>query len=291
MIALSIFPTYTAAWSLSEWLRGPGYTSRGDPNEEILCYALPYGGIGFVSHLLTYYTILCLKFGRTPFVPWRVLNEPVHSIIFATCGLVVTVIINILTTIRCRQSWEFVLISLWKMTLSLSQAAITIHAMVVVRKLEPADWRYTHSLKDELGEQGVLNWLYIYSCGIVLGLIGLCSLVAVEINSNGPLRDVTIAFGILASLSFGVLSFFLLDKQVLKFAREEGDGFWSFRTSLHTMKWVSLSAMIAIGFLLALYSDFALAAIANSWAGAPSSDDEILFWVYFFAKRLPMLSF
>jgi hypothetical protein len=32
---------------------------------EIKCYGLPYGGIGFTSHVLTYYT-LCMLSGEVP---------------------------------------------------------------------------------------------------------------------------------------------------------------------------------------------------------------------------------
>ena len=30
------------------------------PAEEMLCYGIPYGGIGFASHIITYYTLICL---------------------------------------------------------------------------------------------------------------------------------------------------------------------------------------------------------------------------------------
>ena len=42
--------------------------------DEIGCYALPYGGLGFTSHVLTYLTVFCLSHGRTPLMPWRPLD-------------------------------------------------------------------------------------------------------------------------------------------------------------------------------------------------------------------------
>jgi hypothetical protein len=40
----------------------------------------------------------------------------------------------------------------------------------------------------------------------------------------------------------------------------------------------------------AFYCDWILAAIAENWAGLPSSDIAFLYWIYFAAKRMPMLS-
>jgi hypothetical protein len=49
--------------------------------------------------------------------------------------------------------------------------------------------------------------------------------------------------------------------------------------------------ILCFGLFGALYCDWILAAIARNWAGLPSNDIAVLFWVYFLAKRLPMLSF
>ena len=38
---------------------------------QITCYALPYGGIGFLSHVLTYYSIVCIGIGVRPIMPGR----------------------------------------------------------------------------------------------------------------------------------------------------------------------------------------------------------------------------
>lgn len=43
--------------------------------EETHCYALPYGGTGFATHILTFYTIIILWYVRRPLVPWRTLGE------------------------------------------------------------------------------------------------------------------------------------------------------------------------------------------------------------------------
>jgi hypothetical protein len=49
--------------------------------------------------------------------------------------------------------------------------------------------------------------------------------------------------------------------------------------------------ILCFGLFGAFYCDWILAAITRNWAGLPSNDIAVLFWVYFLAKRLPMLSF
>ncbi|KAH8587159.1 hypothetical protein B0O99DRAFT_492288, partial [Bisporella sp. PMI_857] len=39
--------------------------------DNVHCYALPYGGLGFGSHVLTYYCIFVNAYGRRPLVPWK----------------------------------------------------------------------------------------------------------------------------------------------------------------------------------------------------------------------------
>jgi hypothetical protein len=53
----------------------------------------------------------------------------------------------------------------------------------------------------------------------------------------------------------------------------------------------SVLGILFFGLFGAFYCDWILAAIAGSWAGLPSNDIAVLFWVYVAAKRLPMLSF
>lgn len=290
-ISLCIFPISASAWSLSKWVHNSGYDGKGTPAEKIRCYALPYGGIGFLGDLLTYYTIICLNFGKSPIWPFRELNKPFHSIILASVSLVATVLIHILTNIRCRQSWEFLFISLWKLSLSISLAAITIHVMVVVHGMANAGLLGISNLRDRIDESSVLRWLLLYGFGILLGLIGISSLVRAEISSNDWLRSVTIGFGALTGVFFGTGVSPFLEAQWWRRDMEEGYGSWIFSRVMTAIIMVAASGLLAVGFFLAPYSDFALATIAGPWTGVPSSDDAILFWAYFIAQRLPMLSF
>jgi hypothetical protein len=72
---------------------------------EISCYGLPYGAIGFVSHLLTYYTMAALAFEKTPLMPWRDLNNGVQNLPLAITKLIFTTIPSIATIIHCGSTW------------------------------------------------------------------------------------------------------------------------------------------------------------------------------------------
>jgi hypothetical protein len=41
---------------------------------EMQCYSLPYGGLGFASHILTYYTVGLIWAGKRPLKPWKDLD-------------------------------------------------------------------------------------------------------------------------------------------------------------------------------------------------------------------------
>jgi hypothetical protein len=45
-----------------------------------------------------------------------------------------------------------------------------------------------------------------------------------------------------------------------------------------------------VGILAALYSDWVLAGLAGNLIGMPSSDNSLLYFGYFAAKRLPFFS-
>lgn len=51
------------------WLQEMIPEKGGSIQDEIKCYSLPYGAIGFISHVLTYWAVLWLSFGRKPYWP------------------------------------------------------------------------------------------------------------------------------------------------------------------------------------------------------------------------------
>jgi hypothetical protein len=60
--------THAAPKSLQQWLNETLPHRGSSLKDELKCYTLPFGVIGFISHLLTYYTVVMLALG---FSPWR----------------------------------------------------------------------------------------------------------------------------------------------------------------------------------------------------------------------------
>jgi hypothetical protein len=103
----------TPVASISEILL-PTPNITGGPAGEIQCYALPYGALGLISHLLTYWTIACVSWGRIPIWPKRRIKECNYDMFLAVLALCTCIPIASITVNRCRLSWHFVLICIWK---------------------------------------------------------------------------------------------------------------------------------------------------------------------------------
>jgi hypothetical protein len=123
-VAVLLFSTLSHAAPapsvVSTWIDQQIYPKKGGtPAQEIRCYALPYGALGFLSHALTYYQIIIVSFHRTPLPPWRKLrlDYKFKASFFAIWDITINVISMIgsvtlagFTISSCRNSWPFVLI-------------------------------------------------------------------------------------------------------------------------------------------------------------------------------------
>ncbi|KAK4168404.1 hypothetical protein QBC43DRAFT_310189 [Cladorrhinum sp. PSN259] len=125
--AFTLIPT-AEALSLGDWLKDDPYENGGTVHEQIQCYALPYGAIGFASHLLTYFTAFMLSRGRNPFLFWQKLKHRRFNLAVALIGFVITLVLTTLTMARCRRTWPFILIAVWKLVLSVTLTGMTIQA-------------------------------------------------------------------------------------------------------------------------------------------------------------------
>jgi hypothetical protein len=89
----------------------------GTLQDQMNCYSLPYGGIGFASHILTYITLLALWHGISV-VTWKRLNWSRFDLSIAILTIVGSIALTIITIIRCRSRWQFMVIAIWKALLS-----------------------------------------------------------------------------------------------------------------------------------------------------------------------------
>ena len=122
------------------------------------------------------------------------------------------------------------------------------------------------------------GWLILYGIGLIIGMVGVVSL-AKEEWSLRQVRLITYSFGGLA----GGLTLMAAIAGAIGFCVS------GLNDGLVIMGPLGI-CFGSFGFLAVLYSDWLLGAIAGDLAGVPSSDNAVLYWIYFVAKRLPLAS-
>src|SRR4051812_46709979 len=90
------------------------------------CYSLPFGAVGFSSHLITYYTMIVLICGFRPLCPWRRLEFPLSGLIFGVLSLIGTTIVTSISISRCDGELPFRLIGGWMLMTSVAVSITTI---------------------------------------------------------------------------------------------------------------------------------------------------------------------
>lgn len=267
---------------LPSWLQEMIPQKGGTIADEIRCYSLPYGGVGFVSHILTYWTILWLSFGRRPYWPSSRLSAGKVDLCLSFIQLTITVGLASFTIVRCRSRWQFILLAVWKLTMSATVGFWGIWASIkaiknkgiaydIVKKAEGAE-------ADGPKPYSVFGYnfltLLIYSLSMTVGLVGVISL-AVENFADPQVWKITAVF---ASLVFFVGVVALL----LGACGADSSFFGAAAASVFG---VVPALMLILG---AFYCDWILAALAGSLVGVPSGDTAFLYWTYFGAKRIPL---
>jgi hypothetical protein len=289
-------------FNLNDWLHEHPY-ANGTLAEELKCYGLPYGGIGFASHILTYYTIIMLSHQRSPWMPWKGNRHKWIDITLAIFGLIVSIILTVLTILRCRNRWQFVAMATWKLILSVTYGILSFHAAMMVRPKEKYQYSGLGHLESTANAienkeyTSVLWWLLLYVPGVVAGLSGLLSLVFKEIGQNAHVKIITEVFGTVICFPAGVMlivGIIGMCSQCCGSRKEEVNNSSMENLGKSTVAigvMVFLVAGSATSVLAALYSDWVLGAIAGNLVGLPSGDVAPLYWGYILAKRLPFFSF
>jgi hypothetical protein len=296
----------------------------GSITDELQCYGLPYGIIGFVSHILTYWTICCLILGYKPLKVWKRLKHGKFNYGLSIVSLLWTLPSSIFTIYRCRNRWQFVCIAVWKTTMSFTLAVTALHRSVILRRrhqyqqLHPSpsiEMHQNQSISTEnllnqnlyqttgaetnlanpnwkdpnrpsWGIGRLISWWILYGLGTVVGLAGITSVVKHTFHENHKVRLIVYGF----SAAVGIIAvgmgviMFCIVKCVSKTTRTGWAATWGSFSFF-------FAAMGSIAVLAAFFSDWLLGALSeNGWVGTPSEDVAPLYWSYFVAKRLPMFS-
>ena len=138
---------------------------------EIVCYSLPYGGLGFASHVLTYYTIVCLAFGRRPLWPFKRIKHSIFGFCLSVVGLVVGLLVTVVTIRRCRNHWQLLVLAIWKLSMSLFNGVAGLHVAIgglwgAKPNVENADGKEVPKVRLE-----VFYWFAICQFSFYYGLI------------------------------------------------------------------------------------------------------------------------
>ena len=253
---------------LPPWLSSVIPQKGATTADEIKCYSLPYGGIGFLSHFLTYWTIFWLGHGRKPYFPFSKLSAGKLDVCLSILQMVTTVSLAAFTMSRCRSRWQFVLIAVWKLVMSLVVGIWGFAASLKVMEDVPGYYPITE--KHWESESRTIWVLIPYGLAAIVGLVGLISLVAENIH-NPLVWKITAVFGsvVAAAGVIGLLIWFVADDFHESWSR-------AFRGTAVGVFGIMPAAMII---LCAFYSDWILGALAGSLVGVPSGDNGYLYWV------------
>lgn len=323
MLTCTITPATAAPRpSISEILL-PTPDVTGGPAGEIKCYALPYGAIGIISHLLTFWTIAWMAWGRAPLWPINHMDKSMFDLLLAIVSLCTCIAVGSMTMYRCRLSWHFLLISIWKLVTSVSVACIAIHRCLILRRedrrpsppshesvfqhedyssgyllqspyprpsngprqiSQSSDIHPRNSKKTNLAP---LHWLFLYLAGTVVGMTGLCSLLWTSFREDKAVQHLTYGFAAPMVIIPVLVAIYWYGEHCFGGT----SGCCGLLTAYeHTFKSACVAFVVMFGFLSALYGDLILGVIADNVTGFPSSDIAPLYWVWFIAKRVPMLS-
>lgn len=121
--------------------------------------------------------------------------------------------------------------------------------------------------------------LVIYIPGFVVGFIGLGRLVKQSWH-NPTVGILTYIYGGLVA----IVAIVAIVVAIYSMSSSADDGV------VVAWCWGLLACLAACGFLGVLYSDWILGSIAEDLVGRPSGDNAILYWTYFVAKKISLLS-
>lgn len=253
--------------------------------QEMDCYGLPYGGLGFLSHFLTFYSIACLWFARKSLWPFRPVKYGKFDFVLGLVGFLVSTAMTIRTMVNCHHAWQFVLIAIGNLSMSALSGvtAITVCSLIISNPKEESKltrfgtlWMFFRkSYKFEIPSISVNNLMNYFCCRsplMIIGLVGLGSVisaVAFYPPVYHPLTKLIAGFFV----TIGILVLFSL-----------------LQISIGSTKVFAITGLFVIVSLTTFFGDWALGLILDNMSGAPSHDNAAVYWTYFVAKRLTLLS-
>ncbi|KAI9779439.1 MAG: hypothetical protein M1839_007404 [Geoglossum umbratile] len=226
-------------------------------------YSLPYGVLGAISHLLTYYVILCHYYCRCPTMPWRYLEKHSINMCLVVIASIVSITIAIVTLTRMRETPALVVLAALQVVLSLIMDALSVQ-------------RYFQK------QQGLVRSTVLW--GAILYGVSYASIYAMaQVSKSKRLQgrwdplSVTLVVIICGS---GALAFGSFISWVKGGCRQDP-------VTLHILAVAGLANSCA-NFLA---GDYAVAVLTGNTIGIPSDAVSKLYYAYWVFERVPFFTF
>lgn len=248
--------TQSAPTSAAAWWNNLIPRNQENPTiaEELKCYSLPFGFLGFLSHILTHWTVACNTLGRSPCWPPRKLTSGRFDIALGLSQILVTTVAAIITMARCHDRWEISLLAFWKLVMGVAAGTMALTGAYCSMQEE----RTRYGDDGGLHEFAIKLMMFFYGLALILGLAGTLHLVVEHIHEQHGLRWVCGVFGAVIG-TIVVLSLCGGEIPLLVYGTPA---------------------------MLALFSDWVLAVLADNYLGAPiPGEEKVLFWVSHFKNR------
>lgn len=163
-----------SSWPMLTPIRWGDLVQRSTLLQEMDCYGLPYGGLGFLSHFLTFYSIACLWFARKSLWPFRPVKYGKFDFVLGLVGFLVSTAMTIRTMVNCHHAWQFVLIAIGNLSMSALSGvtAITVCSLIISNPKEESKltrfgtlWMFFRkSYKFEIPSISVNNLMNYFCC-------------------------------------------------------------------------------------------------------------------------------
>ncbi|KZP25695.1 hypothetical protein FIBSPDRAFT_887938 [Athelia psychrophila] len=161
------------------------------------CYTIPYGAFGFISHVLTLYTMYCSSSRRKWWAPWRAPTRPpppgwlrkrmswlilLYRIMASCAKVAITFALSIYTIYKCHDAYR--LLAVWKMMLSCFDGA--------------SEGMFLYHRAEKRGTGNVVffafQWCLLFLPGVIAGIVGIKELAEQYWPSSATLHTVTWIF-------------------------------------------------------------------------------------------------
>ena len=255
------------------------------------CYNLPFGVIGFVSHIFTYWTIVWLWHGRRPLWPYHEVVLKTPDLVANTLGFIICVILSAMTLNSCKNHWELMAIAIWKLSTSLLNALMGVYIAwlnvtnvgiwksdpVFKRKRQRSTWLLVLCKLISISPfNPFIPFFYTDFPGLITGMSGLYKLLS-KFGHSPHITWLTVGFfGLLGVLSGVATATMIINKSSVGKGAATGVG-------VFIILFLALSVF---------YCDLCLGFMFDDVLDTPSESAEktVFYWLYFAGERLPLFT-